>query len=93
MGLPETARTMSPLRGWWPIIVLPGAVLLLTPLQRPRWLFMWSLASALFLGCKWLTWRRTPVCGSPLVAERRIPAGLAGDGRQGLLATGTASGP
>ena len=65
MGLPETARTMSPLRGWWPIIVLPGAVLLLTPLQRPRWLFMWSLASALFLGCKWLTWRRTPVVGVP----------------------------
>jgi hypothetical protein len=55
---------MSPFRGWCPFIALPVAVLLLTPLHRPRWLFMWSLALALFLGCKWLTWRRTAAAGA-----------------------------
>ena len=49
------------LRGWAPIVFLPTAVVLFTPVEWPRWLFMWLLAIALFAGCKWLTWRRTPV--------------------------------
>jgi hypothetical protein len=65
MGLPETTRTISPWRGWGPIIVLPVAVLLLTPPEWPRWLFMWVLAFVIFVGCKWLTWRRTPAEGLP----------------------------
>lgn len=56
---------MLPWRGWGAVVVLPVAVLLLSPPQWPRWLFMWMLAFALFLGCKWLTWRRTQVTGIP----------------------------
>jgi hypothetical protein len=56
---------MSPWRGWVPVLVLPAAVLLFTPRQWPRWLFMWLLAFAIYAGCKWFTWRRTPVEGVP----------------------------
>ncbi len=56
---------MSTWRGWGPIIVLAVAVLLLTPPEWPRWLFMWVLAFVIFAGCKWLTWRRTPAKESP----------------------------
>jgi hypothetical protein len=65
MGWAAAARTMPWWRGWAPIIFLPVAVLLLTPAEWPRWLFMWLLALAIYAGCKWLTWRRTPVPGLP----------------------------
>jgi hypothetical protein len=50
-------------QGWPPLVVLPSLVVLFTPATWPRWLFMWLLAFAVFCGCKWLTWRRTPVPG------------------------------
>lgn len=41
---------------------LPLAVLLLATLpfrtHLPNWLFMWLFVTAMFAGCKWLTWRR-----------------------------------
>ncbi|MGH9966754.1 MAG: MBOAT family protein [Pyrinomonadaceae bacterium] len=55
-----TSQKISAWRGWGPIIVLPVAVLMGTPAEWPRWVFMWLLAFAIFVGCKWLTWRRTP---------------------------------
>ncbi len=56
---------MPPYCGWGPVIILPVAVLLLTPAETPRWVLMWLLAIAIFFGCKWLTWRRTPVAEVP----------------------------
>jgi predicted DCC family thiol-disulfide oxidoreductase YuxK len=38
-----------------PLIALPVAAWLAAPLM-PRWLFMWTMAFALYAGCKWLTY-------------------------------------
>ena len=46
-------------RGWAPLVVLPILVLVCFPASWPRWAFMWTLAFAIYVGCKWLTWRRT----------------------------------
>ncbi len=46
-------------RGWGPLILLPVLVIWAIPSAWPRWAFMWILALVIFLGCKWLTWRRT----------------------------------
>lgn len=63
--LAERARAIPWWAGWPPLALLPTAVILLVPPAWPRWAFMWALAFALFCGCKWLTWRRTPVRGVP----------------------------
>lgn len=61
MARPAPAPAWRPvIRGWLPLLALPGLVLVATPASVPRWAFMWSLAGAIFVGCKWLTWRRTP---------------------------------
>lgn len=52
---------MPPWRGWGPVVLLPAVVLLLDSPGWPRWVFLWALAIAIFIGVKWLTWRRTPV--------------------------------
>jgi hypothetical protein len=52
-------------RGWAPVIVLPALVLVQTPTEWPRWLFMWLLAGAVYAGLKWLTWQRTWVPDAP----------------------------
>jgi hypothetical protein len=55
--------TMPWWQGWLPLAILPPAVVLLAPASWPRWAVMWTLAFVIFCGCKWLTWRRTPVEG------------------------------
>jgi predicted DCC family thiol-disulfide oxidoreductase YuxK len=40
-----------------PLILLP-ILAFLTRNIFPAWIFMWLLAFSLYLGCKWLTWRR-----------------------------------
>jgi Membrane bound O-acyl transferase family len=41
--------------GWIPLIVLPVAALAFRP-YLPPWCFMWTLAAAIFFGCKWQSW-------------------------------------
>lgn len=59
---------MSPLRGWEVLLLLPAAVIAAwsadLPAEWPRWVRMWALAWSIYAGCKWLTWRRTPVPGA-----------------------------
>lgn len=40
-----------------PLILLPGLALLACNIF-PAWIFMWLLAFSIYIGCKWLTWRR-----------------------------------
>jgi Membrane bound O-acyl transferase family len=51
--------------GWSPLVLLPGAIVLFASADWPGWLVMWSLAITIYFGCKWLTWRRTPVARAP----------------------------
>src|SRR5229473_198789 len=50
-------RSVKWWQGWAPVIALPPAVLILAPVSWPPWVVMWTLAIAIYSGCKWLTWR------------------------------------
>ena|SRR5688572_2384878 len=63
--VPPTSALLNRLRGWAPMICLPASVVCLVPETLPRWAFMWALAGAIYVGCKWLTWRRTKVHSIP----------------------------
>jgi hypothetical protein len=65
MGEHRTAPPIPAWHGWGPIVVLPAAVVLLTPADWPKWLYMWMIGWTVFIGCKWLTWRRTPAPHAP----------------------------
>jgi hypothetical protein len=43
--------------GWLPLALLPSVVIASHRLLQP-WVFMWTLAVAIFLGLKWVTWWR-----------------------------------
>jgi len=47
-------------RAWLPVVALPCLVLAGFPSAGPRWVLMWTLAISIYIGCKWLTWRRAP---------------------------------
>lgn len=53
-------------RGWIPVILLPALTVVAFPAAWPRWAFMWTLSFAIYSGCKWLTWRRTPTTALPV---------------------------
>lgn len=42
---------------WLPLLILPYAAFSFRGLL-PSWIFTWVIAFAIFLGCKWLMWRR-----------------------------------
>lgn len=42
---------------WLPLMALPTVVMAVHA-RMAAWVFMWTVAGALFIGCKWLTWRR-----------------------------------
>ena len=57
IGRPHQLRTpgRASYLGYLPLILLPCCALALRP-SLPAWGFMWTLAFAIFAGCKWLTW-------------------------------------
>ena len=55
----KAVPAMPAWQGWGPLLILPAGLVAL-PEGTPRWVVMWALAVAIYIGCKWLTWRRTP---------------------------------
>jgi len=53
--------------GVLPLIVLPAIAVLVRP-SLPPWAFMWTMAAALYAGCKWLSYR--DACSHGVYASR-----------------------
>ena len=47
---------------WLPLLLLSVAVVTLQSRMAP-WVFMWTISAGIFIGCKWLTWRKALVNG------------------------------
>jgi hypothetical protein len=52
---PESGQIRIAWTGWTPLIVLPVVAIAFRSYFAP-WCFMWTLAAAIFFGCKWQTW-------------------------------------
>ena len=59
---PEPKRGLEVL-GWLPLVTLPVLVVIFQNEFPEKWIFMWALAVAIFISCKWLTWVRTLAAG------------------------------
>lgn len=59
-------RPMRRALAWIPLLVLPALTIAWRE-NMPAWLFMWTLAFAIFAGCKWLTLRAALEDGIPLI--------------------------
>ena len=73
---------------WLPLILLPIGVLIFRD-RMPAWVLMWTLAFALFLGCKWLTWRPElrRVCGPRTITSLGYLVGWVGMDAREFFAT------
>jgi alginate O-acetyltransferase complex protein AlgI len=67
---------------WLPLIALPVAMATLQ-YRMPSWVFMWALAGAIFIGCKWLTWRKALLSGVRSSAVRSLTYLFAWPGMDG----------
>jgi len=54
---PELDSSRNSWPGWIPLVGMPAAALTVRPFLAP-WCFMWTLAAAIFFGCKWQAWWR-----------------------------------
>jgi alginate O-acetyltransferase complex protein AlgI len=65
MSAPRTVATTTPTpiatdrTTFLPLVALPALALTFRNLLPP-WGFMWTLAFAIYFGCKWMTWRDAP---------------------------------
>jgi predicted DCC family thiol-disulfide oxidoreductase YuxK len=53
---------------WLPLIVLPTVIIALQRCLAP-WVFMWALAAGIFMGCKWMTWRKAGASFHPNIGR------------------------
>jgi hypothetical protein len=51
----EPDRIPGAWAGWIPLLFLPATAIAVRSLLKP-WIFMWTLAGAIFFGCKWQSW-------------------------------------
>jgi hypothetical protein len=63
-GAGLASRSINWWHGWSPLLLAPSGTLLLLS-DWPPWAFMWALAGSIYVGCKWLTWRRTAPRDAP----------------------------
>ena len=56
---------------WLPLLVL-GIAAAVFGTKLPPWLYMWTLALALFIGCKWLCFRRALAHGARASLARKL---------------------
>ena len=66
-AVPKQTRVVD----WLPLLVLPITTLPLRD-RLPNWIFMWLFVTALFAGCKWLTWRRAQTRNRPVTVTRSL---------------------
>ena len=59
---PKPKRGLEVL-GWLPLVTLPVLVVVFQNEFPAKWIFMWALAVAIFISCKWLTWVRALAAG------------------------------
>ena len=59
---------------WLDWLPLPLLLLATLPFRDhlPNWIFMWLFVTAMFAGCKWLTWRRAQTDGCPTNIARTL---------------------
>lgn len=55
-SVPFPAPTSLAWPGWIPLLILPVATMAALQSRLAPWRFMWTLAVAIFFGCKWQTW-------------------------------------
>lgn len=85
----KLCKTPNPFVRWTPLILLPPLAGLALMPHAPAWVLMWTLAYAIFFGCKWATIDRRGRGDAPRVshASSRVPVCLAGHARAGILCT------
>ena len=57
--------------GWLPVFLLP-IITLPFRTHLPNWIFMWLFVTAMFAGCKWVTWRRAQIGNRPTKIARTL---------------------
>jgi predicted DCC family thiol-disulfide oxidoreductase YuxK len=67
---PNLVRVGNP-ADWLPLLVLTIAAAVFGK-QLPAWLYMWALAVALFVGCKWLCFRQALAHGANAGFSRKL---------------------
>ena len=69
----RTGETPVPLKtaDWLPLVLLPPTAAVIGT-KFPAWIYMWLLAFALFIGCKWLCFRRELAKGTAASRARKI---------------------
>ena len=67
LASPAATRSPAPAWGQWLPLAGPPALAVAVALAArwPRWGLMWAVAAAIFVDCKWLTWRDGPRPGGP----------------------------
>jgi hypothetical protein len=65
---PESNPDKIALPGWIPLFILPAIAIAFRAYLAP-WCFMWTLAAAIFFGCKWQSWWKRRIVSAPTIGR------------------------